>query len=117
MAKKGEQTETVAIATDKAGFAAALSEAGFTVEYGTDSVPTVLAADLESMKRDIEEVRKLAVERGYRSSYAVRGPKGQSAQAKERESAEAGVTDSEVNEAEIESFTQLSFEDLTGSAA
>ncbi len=61
--------------TDKLKIQKILSEAGYFVEMGNGSVPTVVCKRREDMSRDLAAIRKILKEQRYEGSFGVRAPR------------------------------------------
>ncbi|WP_026527826.1 hypothetical protein [Butyrivibrio sp. VCD2006] len=61
--------------TDKLKIQRVLSEAGYMVEMGNGSVPTVVCKRREDMSKDLQAIRKILKEQRYEGSFGVRAPR------------------------------------------
>lgn len=61
--------------TDKLKIQKILSEAGYMVEMGNGSVPTVVCKRREDMSKDLQAIRKILKEQRYEGSFGVRAPR------------------------------------------
>ena len=61
--------------TDKLKIQKVLSDAGYFVEMGNGSVPTVVCKRREDMSRDLAAIRKILKEQRYEGSFGVRAPR------------------------------------------
>ncbi len=61
--------------TDKLKIQKLLSDAGYIVEMGNGSVPTVVCKRREDMSRDLAAIRKILKEQRYEGSFGVRAPR------------------------------------------
>ena len=61
--------------TDKLKIQKLLSEAGYMVEMGNGSVPTVVCKRREDMSKDLQAIRKILKEQRYEGSFGVRAPR------------------------------------------
>lgn len=61
--------------TDKLKIQRILAEAGYMVEMGNGSVPTVVCKRREDMSKDLQAIRKILKEQRYEGSFGVRAPR------------------------------------------
>ena len=61
--------------TDKLKIQKILGEAGYIVEMGNSSVPTVVCKRREDMSKDLAAIRKILKEQRYEGSFGVRAPR------------------------------------------
>lgn len=61
--------------TDKLKIQKILLEAGYMVEMGNGSVPTVVCKKREDMSKDLAAIRKILKEQRYEGSFGVRAPR------------------------------------------
>ena len=61
--------------TDKVKIQKILSDAGYIVEMGSSSVPTVVCKRKEDMSKDLAAIRKILKEQRYEGSFGVRAPR------------------------------------------
>ena len=61
--------------TDKLKIQKILSDAGYYVEMGNSSVPTVVCKRREDMSKDLAAIRKILKEQRYEGSFGVRAPR------------------------------------------
>ncbi len=61
--------------TDKLKIQKILSDAGYFVEMGNSSVPTVVCKRREDMSKDLAAIRKILKEQRYEGSFGVRAPR------------------------------------------
>jgi len=61
--------------TDKLKIQKILAEAGYIVEMGNGSVPTVVCKRREDMSKDLAAIRKILKEQRYEGSFGVRAPR------------------------------------------
>ncbi len=61
--------------TDKLKIQKILAEAGYIVEMGNGSVPTVVCKRREDMSKDLAVIRKILKEQRYEGSFGVRAPR------------------------------------------
>ena len=61
--------------TDKLKIQKVLSDAGYFVEMGNNSVPTVVCKRREDMSKDLAAIRKILKEQRYEGSFGVRAPR------------------------------------------
>ncbi|WP_029321896.1 hypothetical protein [Butyrivibrio sp. AE3004] len=61
--------------TDKLKIQKILGEAGYVVEMGNSSVPTVVCKRREDMSKDLAAIRKILKEQRYEGSFGVRAPR------------------------------------------
>ncbi|WP_026660551.1 hypothetical protein [Butyrivibrio sp. AC2005] len=61
--------------TDKLKIQKILGEAGYIVEMGNGSVPTVVCKRREDMSKDLAAIRKILKEQRYEGSFGVRAPR------------------------------------------
>ncbi len=61
--------------TDKLKIQKLLADAGYIVEMGNGSVPTVVCKRREDMSKDLAAIRKILKEQRYEGSFGVRAPR------------------------------------------
>ena len=61
--------------TDKLKIQKILADAGYMVEMGNGSVPTVVCKRREDMSKDLQAIRKILKEQRYEGSFGVRAPR------------------------------------------
>lgn len=61
--------------TDKLKIQKILGDAGYIVEMGNGSVPTVVCKRREDMSKDLAAIRKILKEQRYEGSFGVRAPR------------------------------------------
>lgn len=61
--------------TDKLKIQKILNDAGYFVEMGNGSVPTVVCKRREDMSKDLAAIRKILKEQRYEGSFGVRAPR------------------------------------------
>ena len=61
--------------TDKLKIQKILGDAGYMVEMGNGSVPTVVCKRREDMSKDLAAIRKILKEQRYEGSFGVRAPR------------------------------------------
>ena len=70
-----EKTPADIRTTDKLKIQKILAEAGYFVEMGNGSVPTVVCKKREDMSKDLAAIRKILKEQRYEGSFGVRAPR------------------------------------------
>ena len=70
-----ERTPAEIRTTDKLKIQKILNDAGYIVEMGSSSVPTVVCKRREDMSKDLATIRKILKEQRYEGSFGVRAPR------------------------------------------